>query len=210
MSRTCPDCNNTYDDDILHCPEDGLSLGALPAFDELIGRSVGSYTVVKQLGKGGMGAVYMGEHPMIGSKVAIKFLHPEYSHDEKIVDRFFNEARAVNVIGHDNILKILDLNVTEDNRHYFVMEFLQGRALQNLVKHNVAMSLDVAGPIFIQICEALEAAHRKGIIHRDLKPDNVYLISHKGKKNFVKVVDFGIAKLTDGQGVSPARRRRAW
>ena len=205
MSRTCPDCNNTYDDDILHCPEDGLSLGTLPVVDELVGRVVGSYTVVKQLGKGGMGAVYMGVHPVIGSRVAIKFLHPEYAHDEKIVDRFFNEARAVNVIGHDNILKIIDLNVTEDNRHYFVMEFLQGRALQNLIKHNVAMPLDVAGPIVIQICEALEAAHRKGIIHRDLKPDNVYLISHKGKKNFVKVVDFGIAKLGEGLGVSTGK-----
>src|SRR5437660_7392592 len=116
-----------------------------------------------------MGSVYMAEHPAIGSKVAIKFLHPQYSHDEKIVDRFFNEARAVNVIGHDNILKILDLNVTEDNRHFFVMEYLQGRPLQNLLRHNTAMPLEVAGPILLQICHALEAAHRKGIIHRHLK-----------------------------------------
>jgi serine/threonine protein kinase len=205
LSRTCPDCQSTYDDEVLHCPEDGHNLALEPAVDELIGRTVGSYTVVKPLGKGGMGAVYMGEHPVIGSRVAIKFLHPQYAHDEKIVDRFFNEARAVNVIGHDNILKIIDLNVTEDNRHYFVMEFLLGRALQNLIKHHVAIPLEVSGPILLQICEALEAAHRKGIIHRDLKPDNIYLISHKGKKNFVKVVDFGIAKLTDVQGASTGR-----
>ncbi len=202
MSRTCPDCQNSYEDEILHCPEDGHNLSTLPVVDELIGRTVGSYTVTRPLGKGGMGAVYLGVHPVIGSKVAIKFLHSEYAHDAKIVDRFFNEARAVNVIGHDNILKIIDLNVTDDNRHYFVMEYLLGRALQNLIKHQVPVPLGVSGPILLQICEALDAAHRKGIIHRDLKPDNLYLISHKGKKNFVKVVDFGIAKLTDAQGAS--------
>jgi serine/threonine protein kinase len=205
VSRTCPDCHNTYDDEILHCPEDGRGLSDVPVTDELIGRTVGSYRVEKQLGKGGMGAVYMGLHPVIGSKVAIKFLHPQYAHDDKIVDRFFNEARAVNVIGHDNILKILDLNVTEDNRHYFIMEYLQGRAVQNLLRHNVAIPLDVTGPIILQCCDALEAAHRKGIIHRDLKPDNVYLISMKGKKNFVKVVDFGIARVTDDSGESTGR-----
>ena len=93
MPRTCPDCHNTYDDDVLHCPEDGVSLTGGIA-DDLIGHTVGSYRVVKLLGKGVMGSVYMAEHPAIGSKVAIKFLHPQYSHDEKIVDRFFNEARA--------------------------------------------------------------------------------------------------------------------
>ena len=205
MSRTCPDCKNIYDDEVLHCPEDGLNLSNLEKTDELIGRTIGSYQVIKSLGKGGMGAVYLGEHPVIGSKVAIKFLHPQYATDEKIVDRFFNEARAVNVIGHDNILKILDLNVTADRRHYFVMEYLQGHALQNLLRQNVAMPLAVAGPVLLQICEALQAAHDHGIVHRDLKPDNVYLITHKGRKNFVKVVDFGIAKLTDQAGASTGK-----
>ncbi|MCA1828541.1 MAG: serine/threonine protein kinase [Myxococcales bacterium] len=205
MSRTCPECQTQYDDEILHCPEDGLDLSTVEPDDELIGRSIGSYRVVKPLGKGGMGAVYMAEHPVIGSKVAIKFLHPQYATDKKIVDRFFNEARAVNVIGHDNILKIIDLSVTDDNRHYFIMEFLHGKALQDLMKPDVPMPLDVAGPVLLQVCEALQAAHEHKIIHRDLKPDNVYLIVHKGKKNFVKVVDFGIAKLTDEQGQSTGK-----
>ena len=205
MPRTCPDCHNTYDDDVLHCPEDGVSLtGGAP--DDLIGQIVGSYRVVKLLGKGGMGSVYMAEHPTIGSKVAIKFLHPQYSHDEKIVERFFNEARAVNVIGHDNILKILDLNVTEDNRHYFVMEFLYGKPLQDLAEPGTPVPVETVGPILLQICEALSAAHDRGIIHRDLKPDNVYLTIHKGRRHFVKVVDFGIAKLTDpGSGQSTGK-----
>jgi serine/threonine protein kinase len=205
VSRTCPECQNQYDDEILHCPEDGLDLSAVEQDDELIGRTIGSYQVVKPLGKGGMGAVYMAEHPVIGSRVAIKFLHPQYATDKKIVDRFFNEARAVNVIGHDNILKIIDLNVTDDNRHYFIMEFLHGKALQDLVLPDQPMPLSVAGPVLLQVCEALQAAHEHGIIHRDLKPDNVYLIIHKGKKNFVKVVDFGIAKLTDDQGQSTGK-----
>src|SRR5438067_6900047 len=152
-----------------------------------------------------MGAVYMAEHPVIGSKVAIKFLHPQYATDKKIVDRFFNEARAVNVIGHDNILKILDLNVSDDNRHYFIMEFLHGKALQDLMVPDQPMPFQVAGPILLQVCEALQAAHDHNIVHRDLKPDNIYLIVHKGKKNFVKVVDFGIAKLTDDQGQSTGK-----
>src|SRR5207245_10476194 len=104
-----------------------------------------------------MGAVYMAEHPVIGSRVAIKFLHPQYATDKKIVDRFFKEARAVNVIGHDNILKILDLNVTEDNRHYFVMEFLQGKPLQDSIVPEVPMTLDAAGHILLHLCEALQA-----------------------------------------------------
>ena len=205
MSRTCPECQTQYEDEILHCPEDGLDLSTVELDDELLGRNVGSYRVAKLLGKGGMGAVYMAEHPVIGSRVAIKFLHPQYATDKKIVDRFFNEARAVNVIGHDNILKILDLNVTEDNRHYFIMEFLHGKPLQDLVLPDGPMPLEVAGPILLQVCEALQAAHDSKIIHRDLKPDNVYLTVHKGKKNFVKVVDFGIARVTDDAGVSTGK-----
>jgi serine/threonine protein kinase len=173
--------------------------------DELIGRSIGSYRVERQLGKGGMGAVYLGVHPMIGSKVAIKFLHPQFKSDAKIVDRFYNEARAVNVIGHDNILKILDLSSTSDGLHYFVMEFLDGKAVQDLLADGHPLGLEVVGPILLQVCDALEAAHRKGIVHRDLKPDNVYLISLNGKKNFVKVVDFGIARVTDDDGLSSGK-----
>ena len=203
--RTCPECQNHYDDEILHCPEDGFNLTGIEPVDEMIGRTIGSYKVTKPLGKGGMGAVYAAQHPVIGSKVAIKFLHAQYATDSKIVDRFFNEARAVNIIGHDNVLKILDLNVTDDNRHYFVMEYLHGKALQALVKPNVPVPLEEAGPILVQICLALQAAHDKGIIHRDMKPDNVYLITLNGRKNFVKVVDFGIAKLTDDSGNSTGK-----
>ncbi len=167
------------------------------ARDEMIGRLVGSWRLVKLLGEGGMGAVYMGEHPAIGSKVAIKMLHPRFDADERIVERFFNEAKAVNVIGHENIVNILDFNVADGGRHYFVMEFLHGRPLQALVQPGAPLPLRRAGPILLQCCRALQAAHERGIVHRDLKPDNVFLVDQAGRTDFVKLVDFGIAKLTD-------------
>jgi tRNA A-37 threonylcarbamoyl transferase component Bud32 len=183
---------------------EGPARGDTEPPDELIGRSIGSYRITRLLGAGGMGAVYLAEHPAIGSRVAIKFLHPRYAADRKIVDRFFNEARAVNVIGHDNILKILDLDVTPDNRHYFVMEFLHGRSLQDLPQPGAPLPLDVAGPILLQVCDALQAAHDRRIVHRDLKPGNVYLTVHRGRKNFVKLVDFGIARVGDRPGSAGA------
>jgi len=167
------------------------------ARDEMIGRVVGSWRVIKLLGEGGMGSVYMGEHPAIGSKVAIKILHPRFDADERIVERFFNEAKAVNVIGHENIVSILDFNVADGRRHYFVMEFLHGRALQALVEAGTPLPLERVGPILLQCCRALQAAHERGIVHRDFKPDNVFLIDRSGRADFVKLVDFGIAKLTD-------------
>jgi serine/threonine protein kinase len=158
------------------------------------------YEIVAMLGEGAMGAVYEATERGTMRGVAIKVLHPQFADNKKVVDRFFNEARAVNLIGHDNILKILDLNQTEDGRPYFIMELLEGQALQVLVEPGLPVPLDVSGPILLQFCEALQAAHDRKIYHRDVKPDNVYLISHKGRKNFVKVVDFGIAKLTEQAG----------
>src|SRR5438270_585850 len=163
----------------------------------MIGRVVGSWRVIELLGEGGMGSVYMGEHPAIGSKVAIKILHPRFDADERIVERFFNEAKAVNVIGHENIVSILDFNVADGRRHYFVMEFLHGRALQALVEAGTPLPLERTGSILLQCCRALQAAHERGIVHRDFKPDNVFLVDRSGRADFVKLVDFGIAKLTD-------------
>ena len=164
-------------------------------WDERIGTTAGSYRIVRLLGKGGMGAVYLARHPGIGAEVAVKFLHPRFAGDRSQVERFFNEARAVNLIGHENIVKTLDFAVTPDGRYYFVMEHLSGQPLSALVGKPVPLS--EAGPILLQCCRALQAAHERQIVHRDLKPDNIFLLSQMGKKNFVKLVDFGIAKLTD-------------
>jgi serine/threonine protein kinase len=204
MARLCPTCQIEWADDVDTCPDDGAPL---PYEDRLIGTTLGSYKILKRLGKGGMGSVYLGEHPVIGSKVAIKVLHAQFSRDKSIVDRFFNEARAVNLIGHENILKILDLNATEDGTRFFVMEFLEGRSLQALVDERAKgvekwLPYEESGPVLLQVAEALHAAHEKNIVHRDLKPDNIFLVTRNGKKNFVKVVDFGIARLSDASGMS--------
>lgn len=195
----CPECGTRYASGTTSCEADGA--GLVPeGQDPLLGRTVGSYTITKRLGRGGMGAVYLAEHPTIGSKVAVKFLHRRYAADRGIVDRFFNEARAVNLIGHDNIVKVSDLSELDDGSPYFIMEFLEGRPLAALV--GTPQPLDVAGPIFLQVADGLQAAHDKNIIHRDLKPDNLFLVTRGRRANVVKIVDFGIAKLHGAPGAS--------
>lgn len=171
------------------------SEAAQPA-DPMVGRTVGSFQVVRPLGRGGMGAVYLAEHPIIGSKVAIKFLHEAMASSAELVGRFYDEARAVNLIGHENIVGIFDLSLLPPARYYIVMEYLEGETLTaRLAREQVP--LPVALDILLQLCDALHCAHQHGVVHRDLKPDNVFLVKRRGKDHFVKLVDFGIAKLRD-------------
>jgi serine/threonine-protein kinase len=168
----------------------------------MIGKSVGNYQIRTKLGEGGMGAVYMGEHPLIGKKVAIKVLLEEFASNESIVNRFFNEAKAVNDIGHANIVDIIDfgkLPLETGTVVYLVMELLDGQSLSGRMS-SVGVTFDETRHILRQCCSALAASHKKGIVHRDLKPDNLYLCPRGGDKNFVKVLDFGIAKLTANTG----------
>jgi serine/threonine-protein kinase len=162
--------------------------------DPLVGSQVGSFRIVRLLGRGGMGTVYLAEHPVIGSKVAVKFLHESMASDPAVVSRFYDEARAVNLIGHENIVGIYDLSLLPPHRYYFVMEYLEGETLQSLLR---AGPLDprVAIEVLLQVCDALQCAHEHGVVHRDLKPENVFLVQRRGKAHFVKLVDFGIAKL---------------
>jgi serine/threonine-protein kinase len=157
---------------------------------------VGSFRIQRLLGRGGMGSVYLGEHPVIGSRVAIKFLHESLAANPELVGRFYDEARAVNLIGHENIVAIYDLALLPPGRYYIVMEYLEGETLAALLRHgplDQALALDV----LLQLTGALFAAHERGIVHRDLKPENVFLIRRRAQDRFVKLVDFGIAKLGD-------------
>jgi serine/threonine protein kinase len=167
-----------------------------------MGTVVGSFRLIRKLGGGGMGTVYLGEHTLIGSKVAVKFLHEHFASNEALVQRFLAEARAVNLIGHENIVNIFDMNVLPPRRHYLVMEYLEGQPLSSLLGRPVAPA--VAVPILIQACDALQAAHGHGVIHRDLKPENIFLVRHDRTPHFVKVLDFGIAKLLE-RSVAPAQ-----
>jgi len=172
---------------------------AVPLVDPLVGSTVGSFRVVRLLGRGGMGSVYLAEHPAIGSRVAIKFLHESMSASAELVGRFYDEARAVNLVGHENIVGIYDLGLLHSGRYFIVMEYLEGDTLAARLRRGL-LPLRVALDVLLQLCDALQAAHERGVVHRDLKPDNVFLLRRRGKDHFAKLVDFGIAKLRDAPG----------
>ena len=182
--------------------------------DPLIGQTIGNYLVTQKLGEGGMGSVYLAEHPGIGKKVALKVLHAEFSSNKDVAERFFNEAKAVNNIGHPNIVDIIDYGVLQSGLPsmgggqlvYFIMEYLTGRTLSDLIRAESVLPPERALTIAIQVADALAASHRCGIVHRDLKPDNIMLQPRGREADFVKLLDFGIAKLTsDSKGSSRTR-----
>jgi serine/threonine protein kinase len=171
----------------------------------LAGQTIGNYKVVQQIGEGGMGVVYLAEHPVIGRKVAIKLLHATFAKDSDTVARFFNEARAIHTIAHPNIVEILDFGQTSDGQPYFIMEFLQGEPLADRISRGAVPPADAVA-IVTQICDALQAAHDKHIVHRDLKPHNVYLLGNPTKP-LVKILDFGVAKISTGWDTSQSGGR---
>jgi serine/threonine protein kinase/tetratricopeptide (TPR) repeat protein len=162
---------------------------------DFTGRVIDSrYRVIRKIGEGGMGTVYAGEHVEIGKDVAIKILHPAYSTQQDLVERFRREARAASRIGHPHIIDVTDFGETEDGCAYFVMEHLDGIDLADVLSHERRLSPERACKIATQICRALAAAHAAGVIHRDLKPENIFLVARDGQADFVKVLDFGIAR----------------
>ena len=173
-----------------------------PPQDVLIGQTVGNYLVTQKVGEGGMGSVYLAEHPTIGKKVALKVLHAEFATNTAVVERFFNEAKAVNSIAHPNIVDIVDYGVIQigpngsDQLVYFIMEYLAGQTLAQIIRAEAPLPPERALTISLQVADALAASHRAGIVHRDLKPDNIILIQRGRDPDFVKLLDFGIAKLT--------------
>jgi len=148
---------------------------------------------MRLIGEGGMGAVYLGEHTLIGSKVAIKILHEHLATHPQLVQRFYAEAKAVNLIGHANIVNIFDMNLIPPRLYYLIMEYLEGHPLNHLLTK--PMECMVALGILEQVCDALDAAHAHGVVHRDLKPENIFITKAGRNECFVKVLDFGIAKL---------------
>ncbi|MEZ4222696.1 MAG: protein kinase [Polyangiaceae bacterium] len=189
----CPECGRSAAS-AGFCTEDGATLSE--AQDTLLGTLVGSYRITRLAGFGAMGAVYMAVHPTIGSRVAIKVLNHDPSRSPSLVERFFAEARAVNLIRHEHIVNVLDLAQLADGRPYIVMEYLSGAPLSALFEKGQA-PIGSLSRVIAEVLDALGAAHTKGIVHRDLKPDNLYVTP----AGHVKVLDFGIAKLrTEGEG----------
>ncbi|HET7500142.1 MAG TPA: protein kinase [Kofleriaceae bacterium] len=167
----------------------------------MLGEIIGSYRVVRKIGEGGMGAVYLAEHMLLGRPAALKVLLREMSHREDLVTRFFNEARAATSVKHPGIVEIYDFGYHTNGSAYIVMEFLEGESLSSRLRRAGVLSEARAVALCRQVGGALAAAHAKGIVHRDLKPDNIYIIRDPdiadGERT--KVLDFGIAKLTSDQ-----------
>ncbi len=183
-----------------------------PQPDLLIGQTIGNYLVTQKLGEGGMGAVYLAEHPSIGKKVALKVLHSEFSTNQEVTARFFHEAKAVNDIGHPNIVDIVDFGILQagggrEQLVYFIMEYLAGMTLSQLIRSEAPLPPERALGVALQVADALSASHKCGIIHRDLKPDNIILLQRGRERDFVKLLDFGIAKLTGGSAAGSHRTR---
>jgi serine/threonine-protein kinase len=174
---------------------------------DLSGRRIGEYEIVARVGVGGMGAVYEGKQPLIGKRVAVKVLLPSLSGEAELVERFLSEARAVNEIRHRGIVDIFSFGQLEDGSHYFVMEFLQGEAFDRLIKKRAPMPLGEALMWIEETLDALDAAHSAGIIHRDIKPSNLFLVNTGRGKPYVKLLDFGIAKLGAIQGEATPQTR---
>jgi len=158
------------------------------------------YRIVERLGAGGMGVVYLAEHVTIKKRCAIKVLSDEYANKPDIVDRFLQEARAASMIAHENVVEITDYGQTPSGSVFFVMEMLQGEDLAATIEREGALPWERVQPIILQICRALREAHAAGIIHRDMKPENCFRVERNSTKDFIKVLDFGIAKVTSEEG----------
>ena len=170
--------------------------------DPLIGQMIQNYQVVSLLGVGGVGRVYLAKHPGIGKKIAVKVLRDELAQNQSVLARFFREAQSVNEIRHDNVIDIFNL-IRVGEQTFILMEYLEGRPLSELIRNNSQFPTQRVANLGLQICSALHATHMKGIVHRDLKPDNIFLISRGGQKDFVKILDFGLARSLGDYEISP-------
>ena len=165
--------------------------------DDLLGRRCGGYVIDALLGEGGMGKVYRATNPRMGKRAAVKVIRPDHSSNPQTVDRFLQEAKAAAQIDDPNIIDILDANELDDGRAYLLLPFVEGVSLEDLCEQLVVLPLEMAATILFQICSGLDAAHQNGIMHRDIKPHNILVGRRQQREHFVRIVDFGIAKLLD-------------
>jgi serine/threonine protein kinase len=178
-------------------------------YDKLVGETLdGRYFVQRKIGEGGMGVVFAVRHAVIERPLAIKVLKREVMRDDATIRRFVQEARAASRIGHPNIVDVTDFGKTAEGLTYQVMEWIDGETLSHTIRHQAPFGLVRVIRIAAQIARALGVAHDKGIVHRDLKPENVFLVDRDNRPDFVKIVDFGIAKVAPLPGEAAPNQPR--
>lgn len=197
----CPACDRSFPPGTERCPSDGTLLVRIAARqDALIGRELGGrYTLKAQLGAGGMGTVYRAWQHSVGREVAIKVIHTARNTDALTCKRFLREAKLTSRLSHPNTVAVLDFGQEGDGLLYLVMELVQGRTLDQVLKSESPFSIERMVRIGTQICDALEPAHRLSIIHRDLKPSNIMVLDDPPGRDLIKVLDFGLAKSLAGE-----------
>jgi HEAT repeat protein len=199
--RVCSVCHTVAPYQATVCPEDQ---GALQEVAELPnGALLNGYRVVRRLGVGGMGKVYEAEHVSLGRRVALKVLLPRYARDREALKRFLSEAKAVNLIRHENIINIYDISSAPSGDVYFVMELLSGEDLGVLLQREGRFSETEALEVAIAVAKALSVAHQGGVVHRDLKPANIFFARRPNQTPLVKLLDFGLAKLGEEPDAGP-------
>jgi eukaryotic-like serine/threonine-protein kinase len=175
---------------------------SLPVADPLIGVTVADrYRIVEGLGRGGMGIVYRVEHKQIGKLLAMKLLTGELSRNPEVVRRFKHEALTASRLSSPNTVQVFDFGVSE-HLTYLVMELVAGEDLGRILRVNGPMPWSRLGKVIVQVCSSLAEAHGKGIVHRDIKPENIMLVRARDGSDIAKVLDFGLAKLREGEGLS--------
>jgi tetratricopeptide (TPR) repeat protein len=196
--RPCPQCGTACDPDHQYCPGCGFPIGSvqLDQGDKLVGQTLpGGYQILDLLSVGGMGRVYRAEQRALGRTVAVKVIHPHLLADENSIVRFMTEARAASQLNHPNSVSVIDFGKTKDGQPYLVMEFLRGKDLARVSYEQGPLPFKRIADVLQQVLRALSEAHDLEIVHRDLKPENIILEPLRRGGDFVKVVDFGLAKL---------------
>jgi serine/threonine-protein kinase len=196
--RRCPQCQSECEEQHKFCPACGFPVSkvAQSSDDPLVGRVLpGGYVILDLVGIGGMGRVYRAEQTNLGRTVAVKIIHPHLVGEENAAARFITEARAASRLNHPNSVAVIDFGKTEDGQLYLVMEFLRGKDLARIAYEEGPLTFRRIVSILRQTLAALSEAHHLGIIHRDLKPENIILEQTRTGQDFVKVVDFGLAKI---------------
>lgn len=203
--KLCPTCGTEYPLSERFCPRDGTALRSANAQADLLGSIIADrYHILKKLGEGGMGTVYLAEHVKMGRKSALKVMNPGMNTDPDAIARFNREASNASRLSHPNICGIYDFGETPEGMIYLAMEFIEGSSLTSLIEKAGALPAPRAASIVHQTADALQVAHDAGIVHRDLKPDNIMVAKNRDGSDLVKVVDFGIAKASssDAQKVT--------